>query len=546
MTMPTLPALNTALLAAPLRPQAVLSMLHEPAHLNSATRRFRGDAVLAWTLERLSRSRLLAGITVICWDDQLDDVGNLAEEHDANVLAKSSRQNLPSVNAIAAARRWHDGWRGGLRQTCWFDRGYHAPFVREVIDETDADAVVLIDPASALVDAQLIDQLITQARHEASQPLLFTPGVPGLGGALLRSSYVSELKDDHPGRQLAYRPEQPRRDPIGTSACVDVGHVVARTPGSLLLDSDRQIRRSEELFADLNGTLAHADALSLASRLPGLSSVGTMPREITLELTTQRRTLPVYLQRADRPDMTVETAVSLFSQLSQCEDLRLTLAGSGDPLLHPSFVEIVEQARYAGIRAICVETDLLPATPEFISHLAGSGVDVVAVHMPAVRPETYAQTMGVDRLQDVLENLGRLVSASRKGSSGTPLIVPIFTKTRSNSQELEAWYDHWLATLDGVSVRSPAAGCDACSVVDMTPPRRSACWRIERRLTVLSDGRYVTCEQDARGAQALGTVQADDLQTVWQQAMGDVRSDHARGSLATLPVCRECKQWHQP
>ncbi len=124
--------------------------------------------------------------------------------------------------------------------------------------------------------------------------------------------------------------------------------------------------------------------------------------------------------------------------------------------------------------------------------------------------------------------------------------MPIFTKTRSNSQELEAWYDHWLATLDGVSVRSPAAGCDACSVVDMTPPRRSACWRIERRLTVLSDGRYVTCEQDARGAQALGTVQADDLQTVWQQAMGDVRSDHARGSLATLPVCRECKQWHQP
>ena len=32
---------------------AVLSMLHEPADRNSATRTFRGDPVLAWTLERV-------------------------------------------------------------------------------------------------------------------------------------------------------------------------------------------------------------------------------------------------------------------------------------------------------------------------------------------------------------------------------------------------------------------------------------------------------------------------------------------------------------
>jgi len=37
------------------------------------------------------------------------------------------------------------------------------------------------------------------------------------------------------------------------------------------------------------------------------------------------------------------------------------------------------------------------------------------------------------------------------------------------------------------------------AVADMTPPNRKACARIESRMTILSDGRIVSCEQDVMG-----------------------------------------------
>ena len=63
---------------------AILSMLHEPADRNSATRRFRQDPVLAWTLDRLTRSQRVGTIAILCWDDQIEAVHSIAEEHHAH------------------------------------------------------------------------------------------------------------------------------------------------------------------------------------------------------------------------------------------------------------------------------------------------------------------------------------------------------------------------------------------------------------------------------------------------------------------------------
>jgi hypothetical protein len=135
-------------------------MIHEPAVCNSATRLFRGEPVLAWTLRRLERSAKLAHMVVICWEDQLADVEPIAAGHGTNVLTKGPRGALPSVEAVAAVRRWSDGWRGDLRGACDFDLGFHGPWVLEAVENLEADAALLIDPAAALVDSSIIDQLL--------------------------------------------------------------------------------------------------------------------------------------------------------------------------------------------------------------------------------------------------------------------------------------------------------------------------------------------------------------------------------------------------
>ena len=78
-------------------PTAVISMIHEGVEQNSATRLFRGEPVLAWTLRRLERSVRLAHMIVICWEDQVADVEPICGGHGANVMVKGPRAPIASV-----------------------------------------------------------------------------------------------------------------------------------------------------------------------------------------------------------------------------------------------------------------------------------------------------------------------------------------------------------------------------------------------------------------------------------------------------------------
>src|SRR5690242_5690504 len=111
---------------------AILSMLHEPAELNSATRLFRQDPVLNWTIDRLSRSKGVDAIAILCWEDQAAAIEPIAREGHADMLVKGPRQTIAPIEAVAAAQKFADGWRGGLLSTCEFDVGFYAPWCNEI------------------------------------------------------------------------------------------------------------------------------------------------------------------------------------------------------------------------------------------------------------------------------------------------------------------------------------------------------------------------------------------------------------------------------
>src|SRR3954470_21370467 len=124
---------------------AILSMLHESAVAGSASRRFRNKPVLEWTLTRVARAGCIDSTSILHWDDQRDAIDALRECHPAaTFISKGERQSLPGMNAIPAARRWADGWRGGLLGTCEFDLGFHPEWVSAIAKANEADAVLLI------------------------------------------------------------------------------------------------------------------------------------------------------------------------------------------------------------------------------------------------------------------------------------------------------------------------------------------------------------------------------------------------------------------
>jgi len=534
-------------------------MLHEPA-TGSATRLFRGRPVLRWTLDRLSASRRLSAAAILCWADQTDAARAVAGV-DAHVVSKGVRNPPAAVDAVSAARRWTDGWRGGLLGTCAFDAGFFGPWAREAAAAAQADAVVLIDPASGLIDAALIDGLIDHAGEHEEQEICFLPAAPGLGAALLRTPLLERLAagpgvGSHPGRLLHYYPTQVSREMLAGEACAPTPTPAARTLHSFTLASDRQVRRLEEATQQLNGQLEPAGAEQIVEWVShhhrSHLAVDALPREIVLELSTRRASRPIFwpgrYQDVRRPEITLDTARTLVGELSQLDDSRLTLAGVGDPLLADGVLQIIEMAGAAGL-AVHLETDLLGVGPDVVQELAQSGLDVVSIHLPAMTVQTYETVMGVDGYREALSNIEIFVRERAAGQRSTPLLAPLFVKCTANLGEMEQWYDQWLRAVGSAVIIGPGdfgGLVPEIAVADMAPPRRRACARLTSRVTVLSDGRIVSCEQDVLGRQAVGRIGEDRLADVWREGFGALRDVHRRQAWTEKPMCAGCREWHRP
>ncbi len=337
---------------------------------------------------------------------------------------------------------------------------------------------------------------------------------------------------------------------LGGEACAPAPTPVARSLHNFAIRSDRQAARAA---AWLNGDGSPPpDAESLVARAGSTRAVDRLPRDIVLELTTRRATRPIfwpgrYLDTR-RLDMTLEIARRVIEQAAELDGTRLTLAGLGDPLLSPHALDIIAAASGAGL-AVHVESDFCGVDAGVIRALAASAADVVSVHLHATSVETYQAVMGVDGYREALMNVQAFVMERATRRSLLPILAPLFFKCGENLAEMEAFYDQWLravgvAVLDGPS--DFAGQIPDRGAVDMCPPRRRPCARIASRLTVLSDGRYVSCEQDVLGTAAAGSVWMNRLADIWAGPVARLRASHEQNDWALQPLCAGCRDWHRP
>jgi hypothetical protein len=534
---------------------AVLSVLHEGADVNAATRRFRNEPVLAWTLRRLSAAAMVESTVLLCWDDQLAAIEPIASTFGVMACCHGTRRAMPHMESVSAARRWSDGWRGGPMGTSAFDAGFDGVSVLSALRRANADAVALIDPAAALLDPQLVDAVIGQWQANQEREWAFSPAATGLACMVLGRAVLERLASTpglYPGRMLHYFPDQVSREPLADARCAPTPTLVARSLHRFTVTGERQRERIESATVDLNGQLVASSAEAIVARMNATAGVlDRLPREVVLELTPRRLSKPIFSASAagefDRPDLPAETAMSLIDELASLDDARLTIAGVGDPMLHADLPAIIRHAADRGV-AVNVETDLL-ADDAAVLQLADSPADVVSVHLPATTPATYAAVMGIDAYGRALRNVQTLAARRAAAGRGIPLLIPVFTKCRQNQHEMEAWYDQWLRAVGTAVITSPSTfGGRIADVApaDMSPPRRISCRRLSDRITVLSDGRYVSCDQDVAGRQPLARAGETPLGEVWIGRLNVIRDQHARQCWNDLPVCAGCREWHRP
>jgi hypothetical protein len=155
--------------------------------------------------------------------------------------------------------------------------------------------------------------------------------------------------------------------------------------------------------------------------------------------------------------MRVDTALRLFKECSMFDDVRLTLAGTGDPMLADNIGEIIEAAVDAGVHSIRIETDFLEVDATAAATALAGCVDILAVHLPAATRQTYERVMGVDAYEKAVANIEKFHSQQDVGDRGTPLLIPLFTPTAHNAAEERTWFDRWPYGVSAAHAIAPAA-----------------------------------------------------------------------------------------
>ena len=535
-----------------------------------------GQSVLRRSVARALAARSLANVAILAPADQHDRIRQLLGE-----LASAPRLLLAELPAdrraafgsfdparVRLARRWSlAGWRGGISGACWFDEMLAPVAMSDLARREQADAVVLLSPDAVLLDAALVDATVAQGELVRElYRLAISQAPPGLGAACLGADLLAELANagQSVGRVLAYDPAARQNDVATKEACVKLPIEAIACPHRFLADTARSFALLEQLIARCGDSPTVAQSASAANAIFE-GQPERWPAEIDFELTTDRPVAdslrpsrapvsavepPLVPIRGPVDDPTVERVCESLRSMA-ADDIVVTLAGFGDPLLHPNVLAIAERLKTAGALAVAVRTSGVGLTDDCIARLIDSAVDLVCVELDAATRESYRALKSADCFDAVTAGMNKLLEARQRRNQPGPLLVAEMVKCPATLAEMEEFFDRWrladeahLAGLHeyGGQFRSPAGpGWPTCS------PRRGPCRRIDRRMTVLADGTVPICDIDFQAGRPIGRLAGHRLDEIWLgPEMSRLRRDHHQLNLADWPLCQACDQWNRP
>lgn len=442
---------------------------------------FDGRSALAHTVDRLLGCARLGGVTLLT-----HDAAHTTELLRAGGIdpARVRIEPIAEDRLREGMRGVHTGrlcaptcWRGGLGGLTCYDEALRPAIMAEVMDRHAIDAAVVVNGDWAMIDPGLVDAV---AQRHAEVPdkhkLVFTQAPPGLAGALLSRDVMQTLAEGGArlgpfaslGGLLGYVPAAPQADPIAKDACVGIDPRIRDLQHRCIPDSPARLAMVRKL---LDNDEAPRDAIELAERLDALDgrSLHDLPGELILELCAAPAAghallAPGRHAASGAATMPEAEARALIEQLATGRpDAMLTLGGTGNPLHHHAWKDLVNAAREAGVRCVHIRTPLTDADDPTIEALLESGADIISVDLLADSPLTYSELTGTDSFHSVRASLERLIELrdSAQPHDGLPdtWIVPRITRCDAVYEEIEPFYDRWLMA------------CGACVIDPLPAPR---------------------------------------------------------------------------
>jgi Iron-sulfur cluster-binding domain/Radical SAM superfamily len=222
------------------------------------------------------------------------------------------------------------------------------------------------------------------------------------------------------------------------------------------------------------------------------------------------------------------------------------LHGFGEPLLDKRLPDKIQLAKDCGITRTYLVSNASLLFPETSRKIIGAGLDKMKISFYGTDEESYNNTMKRLDFKVTLQNIVDFLRIRKEMKSQAPRLILQYLPNETNNAKTAEFRALWSPLID------PQVGdcLNVASLHNYGGGRAynhlgkkivSVCYFPWTSMSVLWDGRVVTCCMDSNGVQVLGDLNSQSVQDVWNgPVLSGVRSDFGKLDYGKYPVCLSC------
>tara|TARA_B100001964_G_scaffold156571_1_gene171996 strand:+ start:5871 stop:6914 length:1044 start_codon:yes stop_codon:yes gene_type:complete len=233
----------------------------------------------------------------------------------------------------------------------------------------------------------------------------------------------------------------------------------------------------------------------------------------------------------------------------------LCIHGIGDSLLHPDLNKFITYANKKGFKTT-TSTNPSSLNPKTIETILESGLGHLTISLDGVDSDTYRFIRGdAADYEKALKNIHNFLEEKQKGRYSKPEIEMSIIKMDKTEYSLEEFYQIWnLEGIDRVTAKDFISWDGSQqNIINMNKnvvpnngrpdAGKFACIRPWLTISVLWDGRVVSCCYDYDGKFLLGDLNTQTIEDIWNGEKAKMlRKSLIEKDFSTNKLCEKCRE----